>query len=168
MLIFFTLIVIVYSSGDDCGKRTKIYNNHEHKENNKENSNNDKGYYFVPETYVGSDSTLKCTKISDNSVFKKYTEKRIQCNKQLYQHCVLNAETGSWGCKSPDYNGNTECYNVEHIIPKKHNISELFKRDGEKCEVNIYSNLVMAYGAWNNALRHGHFEERKRNLQRYI
>ncbi len=138
MLIFFTLIVIVYSSGDDCGKRTKIYNNHEHKENN------NRGYYFVPETYVGDDPILRCTKIMDNSIFKKFTEKRIQCNKQLYQHCVTNAETGSWGCKSPDYNGNTECYNVEHIIPKKHNISELFNRDGEKCEVNIYSNLVMA------------------------
>ena len=65
MLIFFTLIVIVYSSGDDCGKRTKIYNNHEHKENsNKENNN--RGYYFVPETYVGDDPVL------DFEVYKNY------------------------------------------------------------------------------------------------
>jgi len=41
------------------------------------------------------------------------------------------------------------CYEVEHIIPKKNNISTLKGCD----QLDIQGNYIMAYGVWNNELQ---------------
>jgi hypothetical protein len=151
-MILFIVFSLIFAKGDDCGKRTKVYTAH--------GKSNDYGFYFVPVTYIGRDLNYACVKNDEggNTKFKNTIEQRFPCN---YQHCVPGAKTGNWGCTSSNYTGTSECYHTEHIIPDKHEIKELVNKSGERCDVNVYGNLVMAYGSWNSALGNGHYDEKK-------
>jgi hypothetical protein len=134
--MLFILFVVVAAYDKDCDERTKVLIEH--------GNSNYNGFYFVDKTYGGFQS---CKTINTNDDFRKYINQKFPCN---YEHC-RSGLPAPWGC------GNSkECYEVEHIIPKANNIPEL-----EGCNTNIYGNLIMAYGVWNNQLSNTHFNEKK-------
>jgi len=105
------------------------------------NSNED-NFYFVRQTYLYGTTFDKCYAMTgnDNSEYRKYISDSIQCQGKW---CVNKALwPNGWNCP------NKQCYEVEHIIPKKNNIPEF-----QNCNVNIFGNLVMAYGLWNSQLQ---------------
>jgi hypothetical protein len=100
----------------------------------KSNTNN---FYFDIRTYT--ESTVSMTAQS----YKDKIKASIPCNGQW---CVDN----QWKC-----NKTNQCYNVEHAIPKANDILEIYG-----CPVDIEGNLIMAYGAWNQALSNRYYGEK--------
>jgi hypothetical protein len=131
------LLFVAFIACEDCDQRTKVFTEH--------GQINENGYFFVLETYSGIN---QCTVIS-NTDFRNLINKQLPCN---YTHCQSKSST-PWGCI---FGNSQECYNVEHIIPQKHNISEL-----KGCDVNIPSNLIMSYGLWNQQLGNSHYHEKR-------
>jgi hypothetical protein len=96
-----------------------------------------------------------CTPFNDSQFLKIIS--LIECDKNLNIHCIPASNYG-WECL---YGDSLECYRVDRIIPTSNEIPELIKSNGEKCDTNIYSNTIMAYGVWQNNLGTGHYDERK-------
>jgi hypothetical protein len=88
-------------------------------------------YFFVPETF-GPLLTDRCTAIDINTDYRNKVESSVRCSGQW---CSGNTFSCIFG-------GN--CYQVEHIIDKENSDPAL-----AGCSTNIYGNLVMAYGDWN-------------------
>lgn len=120
----------------DCGKRTVTFQ--------ERGSDNDNGYYFVPITYGAGN--YKCNTINNNTQFRDKINSMFECT---YSHCMID---NTWGCNFGD---SQNCYNVEHIIPKNNKLTEL-----SGCNTNIYGNLIMAYGKWNQELSDGYLDEK--------
>lgn len=143
ILLFFILLVDANINETSC-THTKIY------DSRGSNSNKD-NFYFVEETY--NYGTLeKCSPMPDNGnndAFKKHIE-AILCTGKW---CISSTRwKNGWNC--PD--STNQCYHVEHIIPKANNIPEL-----QGCNTNIFGNLVMAYGLWNQQLNNGFLCEKE-------
>jgi hypothetical protein len=98
-------------------------------------------YYFDPTTYFESSNSMT---VED---YKNIIKSIMQCTGKW---CV-NGD-GKWGCKVGD---SKNCYNVEHMIPKANNISQI-----KGCSLDIRGNYIMAYGAWNQALRNDYYGEK--------
>ena len=81
----------------------------------------------------------------NNDVFRQYTRNNIKC---LGKWCIDK----QWKCNFGD---SKNCYNVEHIIPKANSIEEI-----KNCSLDIQGNLIMAYGAWNQALSNRYYGEK--------
>lgn len=138
-MFFLTFLFIgIYAYEKDCDQRTQVFKDH--------GPSNTNGYFFINKTYGGFES---CTVIKNNTEYRNLINNKFPC---IYAHCNPRAST-PWGCISRT---NKECYNVEHIIPKEHNIPEL-----EGCNVNIRGNLIMAYALWNTQLSNSHYNEKK-------
>lgn len=138
------IMFLIYSFAThelDCDIHTAVFTEH--------GSSNENNYYFVNKTYGRNLGIEICTVNEGTKSFRNVLNKQMPCNGA---HCQPNAST-SWGCLK---NNSQECYNVEHIIPVKHNISELLD-----CNANIYGNLIMAYGLWNQQLGNTHYAEKK-------
>src|SRR5579864_4398623 len=122
LIVFLIYSLVAYET--DCDSRTAVFTEH--------GSSNEHNYFFVNNTYGKYLGFEFCTINEGSKSFRTVLNKQMRCEGV---HCQLNAST-PWGCLQ----GNSqECYNVEHIIPTKHNISELLN-----CNVNIYGNLIMA------------------------
>jgi hypothetical protein len=133
IILFFAL----YNSIElDCNERTKIFQEH--------NEYNANSFYFVKESYSAGEDPYKSNSIN-NQLFRNTVISKLKCN---YKHCINN----EWKCDAT----NQECYHVEHIIPTGHNIPELLG-----CDVNIFGNLIMAYGKWNNQLSNKYLAEKR-------
>jgi len=87
--------------------------------------------YFVAETY--SAGVPECQTFADNSQFRNKVKANYVCSGRW-------CRADGWTCGQ----GNKQCYEVEHIIPKANTIPGL-----AECNANIYGNVVMAYGMWN-------------------
>jgi len=142
MLLLLTCILIV--GANNCDDRTLIYQSHRH-----DNTNN---YYFVSQTHMEGTTKMNAQD------YRTYIKDVLGCTGKW---CV----EGQWKCNldknvreniSTDFvRDSKNCYNVEHIIPKANNIKEL-----EGCSLDIQGNLVMAYGAWNQALSNTYYGEK--------
>jgi hypothetical protein len=131
------LFFALYNSMElDCNERTKIFQEH--------NTDNTNSFYFVKESYSAGEAPDKPNSIN-NQKFRDAVANKSKCN---YEHCIND----EWKCDAT----NQECYHVEHIIPKAHNIPEL-----SGCDVNIFGNLIMAYGKWNNQLSNKYLAEKR-------
>lgn len=129
LLLIFLFINLI--KGDSCDKRTSYYNAAFMPNNNY--------YYFDPDTYLESSNSMS---VED---YKNTIKTNIQCTGEW---CIDN----KWGCKVGD---SKNCYNVEHMIPKANNISQI-----KGCSLDIRGNYIMAYGAWNQALSNGYYGEK--------
>lgn len=134
-MLIFVLFLVIYA--DDCTKKTPTLTNH--------GISNANDFFFSPQTYGGH---LNCANVKTNNDYRKLINTKFPC---IGAHCVK--ASSPWGCIQ--YNSQN-CYNVEHIIPEKHNIPEL-----EGCNVNVHGNLIMAYGLWNQQLSNTFFYEKK-------
>jgi hypothetical protein len=142
--IIFAIFISRIDSLNDCDQMTRVLIQH--------GTDNNHNYFFVAQTYNSGDIKLtkaSCTANIGANDFRTLINKKFPCNGC---HCQDQAST-PWGCIVGD---SQNCYNVEHIIPLKHNISEL-----QGCDVNIYGNLIMAYGLWNQQLSNSHYYEKK-------
>lgn len=132
--MLFILILIVKIHANNCDDRTTYYHNGFYVNKNY--------HYFDPTTY--SESTQPMTVQEYKNDIKK-----LSCTGEW---CYNDKYNDKWGCKVGD---SKNCYNVEHIIPKANSIAEL-----NGCSVDIQGNLIMAYGAWNQALRNEYYGEK--------
>lgn len=140
LILFITQINMQDQFNTDCNARTEVFNNH--------GPFNDNNYYFVTDTYT-LETYLRCIKVS-NRDFKNRLNIIYPCDGI---HCVTNTtHRNTWGCK---LDNSQDCYNVEHIIPTANNIPTL-----RECDTNIYGNLVMAYGRWNQQLSNSYYGEK--------
>lgn len=130
-MMFVLLLLTNVVLAENCSDRTKYYEESE--------LNNADYYYFDPRTY----SFDALDKI-DRDGFRKMTKATIKCTGIW---CV----DGEWKCN----NGNSNCYHVEHIIPTANNIKEI-----ANCSTDILGNLIMSYGAWNQALSNKYYGEK--------
>lgn len=124
------LLIILMISSTLC-QHTEVYNQHW-------NENHNNNYYFYDPMTFGMDYD-PCQKLDNttkfkNKDFKIYISEQVQC---LGEWCTNDG----YFCKGDNKN----CYNVEHMIDE--NGPEL--KDYDK---NIFGNLVMAYGLWNQQL----------------
>ncbi len=129
MLIF--LLFLIVSADDSCEKRTKIYDL---------NGNSNANYFYFDE--------------------RTYLETAENITPQNYKNNIINTIpcTGIWCIDKQwkcQFGNSRDCYNVEHIVPKAHNILEIYG-----CPVDIQGNLIMAYGAWNQQLSNSYYGEK--------
>lgn len=94
---------------------------------------------------------------------KKFTARKEYINTLLNLGLKCN---GTW-CREGKYDcvyENNNCYQVEHIVD--------LSNSNNNCSKNIYGNLIMAYGVWNQQvgrLNWNHVKnEKKRNLSKYF
>lgn len=127
-MLLLIIICVVYAN--DCSERTSYFRNGFFVNKNY--------HYYDPTTYTSSTNPMN---VQD---YKNYIKEK-PCTGEW---CVEN----KWGCNKND---NKNCYNVEHIIPKSNNISEL-----KGCNVDVQGNLIMSYGAWNQAMRNAYYGEK--------
>jgi hypothetical protein len=128
--MLFILFLIVKIQANNCDDRTSYYTN---------GFNVNKNYhYFDPTTYTESTQSMTVQE------YKNYIKKSVCTGEWCYDD--------KWGCKLGD---SKNCYNVEHIIPKVNTIAEL-----NGCSVDIQGNFIMAYGAWNQALKNEYYGEK--------
>lgn len=126
MLVFLFFISALCSPNYDCDARTKVFTEH-----GTSNANN---FYAVFPTY--SSNMGECQTFTSNQQVRTQITNTFTCSGQF---CV----NGGWSCKD----ASRQCYEVEHIIPVSNNIPEL-----AGCNMNIYGNVIMAYGLWNAQL----------------
>ena len=132
ILILLLLFTAIFSASipdcntKTCTSHTDIYNQY--------NYTNELSKLYLPDTYLPYHTIDPC---------KQYT------NRNEYINTLLNNSiycSGIW-CVNNEYSckdvGN-DCWQVEHIYDKKNSI--LSNKD---YNVNIYGNIVMAYGKWN-------------------
>lgn len=142
MLIFLLNAYATYALY--CDERTKVFTEH--------GKSNDNNFYFVESTYMAT-AKDRC----DEHKYQTFRTKLEDVMKCSGQHCLANPSTkNSWGCKEVGGKLSQNCYQIEHIIPKKHNIPEL-----SECDVEIAGNLVMSYGVWNQEMGNGSFGEKE-------
>jgi hypothetical protein len=103
---------------------------------------NDNHYFYDSFTF-GMDSTSPCMKISNNTEYRRFVNSQ-PCSGYW---CIDN----TFKCKGDNQN----CYNVEHIIDKR-----VVGDNG-----NIYGNLVMAWGRWNQELGHLKYEDSEKEKE---
>lgn len=125
------LICIWIVKANNCDERTLIYKSHI--------NDNTNYYYFVPQTHMAGTAKMNAQD------YRTYVKDVFGCTGKW---CV----EGQWKCNIGD---SKNCYNVEHIIPKVNNIKEI-----SDCSLDIQGNLVMAYGAWNQALSNTYYGEK--------
>jgi hypothetical protein len=106
-------------------------------------SGNENSLFFDQQTFgylTGNDNI--CRKLSpvSNTKFRDYINLQFNCTGQ---HCINN----QFICEQGD---SRNCYNVEHIIEKSQTVRAICQ--DTKCDVNIFGNLVMAWGVWNQQL----------------
>lgn len=130
-LILILILINIVSCDDICNERTYIYQNKGYE--------NLDYYYFDPNTYIESIIPM------NNDVFRQYIRNNIKC---LGKWCIDK----QWKCNFGD---SKNCYNVEHIIPKANSIEEI-----KNCPLDVQGNLIMAYGAWNQALSNRYYGEK--------
>ncbi len=148
MYMVFLALLFLFAYAENCSLRTSVYRVH--------GASNANWWYFVPNTYGGRLAS-PCINISDSN-----NDGYRAAVKAKYPMCVgrwcqyedpsLSGSGPVWSCLP---RGSLECYQAEHIIPKVNSIPEL-----AGCSPNIYGNLVMAYGRWNNALGNKYFSEK--------
>jgi len=131
MLSLILILINIVTCDDICNERTYIYQNKGYE--------NLDYYYFDPNTYT--ESIIPMT----NDVFRQYIINNIKC---LGKWCIDK----QWKCNFGD---SKNCYNVEHIIPKANSIQEI-----KSCSLDVQGNLIMAYGAWNQALSNRYYGEK--------
>lgn len=127
------LIIILSVNANPCDERTSYYIS---------GWNVNKNYhYFDPTTYFRSNQPM---------TVQDYKNK-ISLTPCTGEWCNYG-NNGKWGCNKGD---SKNCYNVEHIIPKANSLKEL-----KGCSLDIEGNLVMSYGAWNQALKNEYYGEK--------
>jgi hypothetical protein len=137
MFFAFPLLLIITALADEC-HHTPIFT--------ARGNNNTNYWYFIPITYSVQGQCV---------TFKR--------NDEVRRIISSNACSGAWcrpGTKWPNNwncaGSGRSCYEVEHIIPKRHNITALIG-----CNTNIYGNTVMSYGKWNAAAGDGFLPEKR-------
>lgn len=119
-----------------CADRTSIYSQH--------GSSNADNFYYVPSTYLGT---------AENIVSTTYLERL----RQQGITCV-----GVWCPPGGSWCAGSQCYQVEHMIPRKNTISGLEGCCGTatKNHCDNTANFIMAYGTWNNQLSNSYIGEK--------
>lgn len=106
------------------------------------------GNLFLPNTFVNNivdsnDLATICRSYTRSKYLNFLRDKNIRCSGSW---CINN----EFSCKdNTDPNAKTvlDCYQGEHIIDRRNSIPEFAEDDK-----NIFGNIVMAYGLWNNQI----------------
>jgi hypothetical protein len=136
LLVLFILVVRT----EDCSLRTPTYKEHG-------GPSNDDSWFFVPNTYGGGKDMCENNSDSGNTKYRNAI-------KTAFPACIGRwCQDGKWACLPK---GTLQCYQAEHIIPIANLIPEI-----AGCSTDIFGNLVMAYGQWNNDMRDRFLNEKK-------
>ena len=99
---------------------------------------NNNSFFYDSDTFGHIISADPCTQFTDNRQFRAYVNNLLVCNSTTKAWCVSDAYKCTLG-------KNRQCYNVEHII-------DLNGPEFVGYNKNIFANVVMAYGQWNQEL----------------
>ena len=139
MLLFCILSILTSSASADECRHTNVFLA-------RGGNNNTNNWYFVPVTYS---SQGQCITFSRNDEVRRTVSRIWACGGEW---CRSGSRwPNNWNCPR-----GRECYEVEHIIPKRNNITAL-----NGCNTNIYGNMVMTYGKWNSAVLDRYLPEKK-------
>lgn len=143
--ILITLVTLVVAD-TSCDQRTVIFKSH--------GTSNDNNFYFIPATYKDVSDIVN----SRAAFISALTSEGISCaGKWCTESDTIKGTEGTgvsgWKCVI-----GSECYHMEHIIPKGNRIPEL--TDCPESSYNIRGNLVMSYGTWNVQLGAGYLGEK--------
>lgn len=98
---------------------------------------------FQANTFSAGSLEERC-KSYKGDIRKPFVRDLVRHNISCDIHCVNKDKNNGFNCLQRN---NQDCLNVEHIVDKSN--SDLVKRGNN---VNIYGNLIMAYGKWNQAV----------------
>jgi hypothetical protein len=139
MIIIFIIIFVVVIDGailcnitknDRCSQHTEIYKSY-----NKDELKT----LYLEKTYLPLNNLI--------DTCKRYLQ--IHRNKYIKELEIYNIKCyGKW-CIDGQYkcNNNKACWQVEHIIDTNNS-----PFNSEYYDLNIYGNIIMAYGKWNNQI----------------